>query len=261
MTDQTHPKQKRQRGPKERFATRTAIWVVCVVLAAFAPFAAFYTVQFFLGGKQQFWDVIHAGDILLISTAIAAGAAGDLYVTASESTPRWALWLNNGLALLAFGAGCLLFAAVEQAQDSATTAQAKVSAAKDTLSATTEALSAAQTVPPAPDVGPPNNPPPTEIPAPPGPVAINGRDLPAEGPPGTPPAAEMPGVPASVPPALAVHRQLIEAHVRVLDDKQEQATDADAALHLRNTVAWWAFGISAFLGVVTIGIEEKWGRG
>jgi hypothetical protein len=210
----------------KRFIFRIFIWLLLVLGAAFLPFGAVWVFSYIFGATRDFGDVIHAGDLLLISTALAAGAATDLALSPSEGARKWPKFTNFGFAVVCFIASCGLFAAVEEAQDLAGSAQAGVSAAKEGVAAVQKAMAS---LPPRPLQPPP----PTVPPGPPGPGGSTGLQEQFD----------------------AAHTQLIVgAHQQVLV-KQQESTSADHSLDRRNNVAWWAFWVSLALGIITIVIE------
>ena len=126
------------------FSIRVYVFFAFVLLGAFIPFFFLGFVYYF---KGEGWggvlrDVLQSGELMVISTGLAAGAAGDLLVSTlqdREKRPRGLVIANFGAAYVFLMCAAFLYAEVAGARPAQTLATKLVTV----MSVTTFALSIA----------------------------------------------------------------------------------------------------------------------
>jgi hypothetical protein len=108
-----------------------SLWTVFVAGAAFLPFTVLYLYRYLFGQRTGFWDVLHPGDLVLICTAVAAGAAGDLLGSnVGRFTTTSGIVVVMG-AIIVFTLGCVLFTRFQQSQEDVVRAHESVAVARE----------------------------------------------------------------------------------------------------------------------------------
>jgi hypothetical protein len=132
--------------PKVRrrlFLIQTYSWAYFLVVGSFLPFVALYKFRGHTGHGRpggSWLDALHPADVVLISTAITAGAASDLFLRQFDTllrdpepdpraTARRAS--TSTLAIMFFVCGTWLFAAAETSQEAVVSAQGGLASARE----------------------------------------------------------------------------------------------------------------------------------
>jgi hypothetical protein len=117
----------------DHFVRRMSWWTFFVTFSAFLPFVVLAYSQYIHGEWPSLSNVLHPGDLVLICTAIAAGAAGDLLGNVGREI-RWFGVIGAVFgAMVVFYAGCFLFARFQQSQEDVVRAQTAVTVAQEVV--------------------------------------------------------------------------------------------------------------------------------